>query len=184
MRIVSGKYGGRRLEAPKGRDVRPTSDKIRGAVFNSLRSRGAVADAVVLDVFCGTGALGLEALSQGAAQCTFVDKAKESLLATRNNISALGVDSDAVRVLKKDGLKLGACAEDISPATLAFLDPPYHKNLISEVLPMLKDGGWLAEGAVVVCESEKAYCFDLSDMFSVLDERIYGDTKIIVLEVC
>ncbi len=178
MRIVSGKYGGRRLEAPKGRDVRPTSDKIRGAIFNSLRSRGAVVDAVVLDVFCGTGALGLEALSQGALWCTFVDKSRESLLATHNNINVLGIHSDAVRVLKKDGLKLGACPEDISPATLAFLDPPYHKNLISEVLPILKEGGWLAEAAVIVCESEKAYSVDLRDMFSVLDERVYGDTKI------
>ena len=88
MRIVAGQYGGRRLEVPKGRDIRPTSDKVRGAIFNALRSRGAVEHARVLDAFCGTGALGLEALSQGAAH---LDKSRESLELARRNAAALGL---------------------------------------------------------------------------------------------
>ena len=92
MRIVSGLYGGRKIQAPKGRMVRPTTDKVRGAVFNMLQSRGLVDDAVVLDAFCGTGGMGLEALSRGAHSCTFVDSARDSLVCVKENISSLGAE--------------------------------------------------------------------------------------------
>ena len=94
MRIVAGRYGGRKLMVPKGRDIRPTSDKVRGAVFNMLDSRGAVQGALVLDAFCGTGALGFEALSRGARHCTFIDKNSESLKLCRANAQALGAEGE------------------------------------------------------------------------------------------
>lgn len=179
MRIVSGKYGGRKLAVPKNRDIRPTSDKIRGAVFNMLRSRGAIEGANVLDVFCGTGALGFEALSQGASHCTFIDKSRDSLNLARQNAAELGTEN-AARFFLKDAAKLGAKPDDVPPGTLAFLDPPYNKGLIAPTLEALQD--WLEENAVCVIEAEKAFNEELPQSFTVLDERDYGDTKILLLQ--
>lgn len=178
MRIVSGKYGGRRLEEPKGRDIRPTGDKVRGAVFNALRSRGAVEGAVVLDAFCGTGALGLEALSQGASTCTFVDKARESLDLCRRNAQALGA-VDAAQFLLRSAEKIGRKAEDMLPASLIFLDPPYGKGLVPAALEALSAGGWIEDGAWIAIESEKAFDGVLPGFCAVESEKTYGDTKVI-----
>jgi len=182
MRIVSGKYGGRKLSVPKTRDIRPTSDKIRGAVFNMLRSRGAIEDAVVLDIFCGTGALGLEALSQGAAFCTFVDNSRESLDLAQKNAAGFGAESAACFILK-DATKLGPKLDDITFATLAFLDPPYKQELVIPALNTLHDGGWLIEDALLVLEVEKGFDEALPRSFRLLDERDYGDTKILLLTI-
>ncbi len=208
MRIVAGQYGGRRLEVPKGRDIRPTSDKVRGAIFNALRSRGAVEEARVLDVFCGTGALGLEALSQGAAHCTFMDKARESLELAKRNAQNLGVlmppslrgglsarrgnpelqnvspdcfadtrnDEFSANFLLKDATKPGDCPGE--PFSLIFLDPPYNQSLIVPVLEKLVAGKWLRDGSIVVMEVEKAFRQGLPPAFEPLDEKTYGDTKI------
>ena len=114
MRIVSGQYSGRKLEVPKGRDIRPTSDKVRGAVFNALRSRGAVEDEKVLDAFCGSGALGLEALSQGASSCTFVDKSRHSLELAQRNAKALGLLSPSLQAdptFLRSPRKRGSCTD-------------------------------------------------------------------------
>ncbi|MCB1783884.1 MAG: 16S rRNA (guanine(966)-N(2))-methyltransferase RsmD [Alphaproteobacteria bacterium] len=178
MRIVAGVYGGRRLEAPKGRDIRPTSDKVRGAMFNALRSRGAVEGAQVLDAFCGSGALGLEALSQGAAECTFVDKARESLDLCQRNAETLGADWSA-RFLLKDTAKIGARSSDIMPADLVFLDPPYAKGLVGAGLKALDAGGWLVDGAWVVCEVEKGFSGALPEAYVVENEKAYGETRVI-----
>ncbi|HBR69531.1 MAG TPA: 16S rRNA (guanine(966)-N(2))-methyltransferase RsmD [Rhodospirillaceae bacterium] len=180
MRIVSGIYGGRRLAVPKGRDIRPTSDKVRGAVFNMLRSRGAAEGAQVMDVFCGTGALGLEALSQGAAFCTFIDKNRDSFNLARQNVTTLGAENES-RFILKDATKLGQRPEDIAPATLAFLDPPYKMNLAIPALIALQGGGWLAEGAVVVIEAEKGFNEPFPPSFKVVDTRSYGDTQVMLV---
>ena len=208
MRIVAGAYGGRRLEVPKGRDIRPTSDKVRGAIFNALRSRGAVEGARVLDAFCGTGALGLEALSQGAVHCSFLDKSRESLELAKRNAQALGLLSPSLRgaqrrgnpepqdgsrdcfagarndgktaeFLLKDSTKLGTCPYD--PFALIFLDPPYDQGLISPALAGLHDGGWLADGAFIVAETEKRWSGDIPPAYTALDEKTYGDTKVVFL---
>ncbi len=182
MRIVSGIYGGRRLIVPKGRDIRPTSDKVRGAVFNMLRSRGAVEGAQVLDVFCGTGALGLEAISQGAAFCTFIDKNRDPLDLARQNAQALGAEVQA-RFILKDAAKPGQKPEDIAPAALAFLDPPYKLGLVVPALAALHGGGWLAEGAVVVIEAEKGFNEPFPPPFKAVDMRSYGDTQVMLVLV-
>ncbi len=180
MRIVAGKFGGRVLETPKNRDIRPTSDKVRGAVFNALQSRGVVHEARVIDCFCGTGALGMEALSQGASSCTFIDKNRSSLDLARDNAARLGL-KDEVSFLLKDAAHLKAISEDVEKFTLAFLDPPYGQDLVEDTLDVLNIRGWLAPGAVCVVEVEKGYSGAVPKFYTLLDERTYGDTKILFL---
>lgn len=179
MKIVSGLYGGRRLNVPKGRDIRPTSDKIRGAVFNMLASRGAVDDAYVLDAFCGTGALGLEALSRGASSAIFWDKSRESLSLAKSNSEMLGADNAIFQV--KDASKAGVRPDNIVQSNLVFLDPPYNKDLIAPTLKALVAGGWLSQDVWVLCESERKHDLSLPEGFSVDHEKIYGETKIVLL---
>ncbi len=177
MKIVSGKFGGRKLISPYDDRVRPTSDKVRGAVFNMLQARDAIADATVLDAFCGTGALGLEALSRGAKFCRFMDLDRMSLdLAFENveNLSCLN-QSDFV---KCDATKMRQSDEAYS---LVFLDPPYHKNLVHEMLCVLKDGSHLCEGAWIVCETERQ-CDVSSQGYVLAQDRVYGLIKISLLQ--
>ena len=129
MRIVAGTHRGRILKTPTGSDIRPTSDKVRQAVFNTLNSRGAVVDAVVLDAFCGTGALGLEALSQGAEAAIFMDISATSLNLAKANATLLR-EEEASSFLLKDAGNPGQRPPSIPPATLLFLDPPYRRNLV------------------------------------------------------
>ena len=180
MRIIAGTHGGRRLLVPKGRDIRPTSDKIRGAIFNSLRSRGVAEDAVVLDGFCGTGALGLEALSQGAARCVFVDKDRTSLELARENATALGL-ADRSKFILKELAKYGQKSETEELFSLVFLDPPYNKNLVVPALITLDEGGRLASGAVLGIETEKGFKDSFPHTYTALDERVYGETKVLTL---
>lgn len=180
MRIVAGTYGGRKLQVPEGRDIRPTSDKIRGAVMNMLRSRDAIDGAVVVDAFCGTGALGLEALSQGAASCVFVDSARESLALAKDNAAMLGVGGT---FLLKDASKIGVRPSTFGMANLIFIDPPYKKDLILPTLGALQEGGWIAQGAWIVCEAEARFEAVWPAFVSLEAEKVYGDTKIILLQI-
>ncbi len=177
MKIVAGKYGGRKLIVSKGRDIRPTTDKVRGAVFNMLSSRGAVEGAKVLDVFCGSGALGLEALSRGAAHCSFIDKARSSIELARENVIALDA-MDYCDFAVRDSAKLLEKSSNNDAYSLVFLDPPYNKGLIPKALEKLIDGNWLERDAWIVCESERN--FELSETLgiSVDSEKTYGDIKI------
>lgn len=179
MRITGGQYRGRLLQAPEGRDVRPTSDKVRQAIFNILNARGLVQDSVVLDVFCGTGALGLEALSWGALCCTFIDKNRSSLDVCRDNYAALKIPAKFSYHLK-DAAALGQRPENEPAANLAFLDPPYNQNLIAPALAGLSAGGWLSAHAHVLIETEKGFK-ELLPAFETLMERDYGDTRIALL---
>ena len=178
MRIVAGEHRSRVLEAPKGDAVRPTSDKVRGALFNMLNSRGAVVDALVLDVFCGTGALGLEALSQGARRCAFIDKNKSSLDLAKRNIQTLK-ETARSQTLLLDGAKLPLRPINIEPATLVFLDPPYGKGLAVAGLKALAENEWLAGDCFCVVEESSA--ITPPDGFALLQERQYGDTHITLL---
>ena len=176
MRIVSGIYGGRKLTVPQGRDIRPTSDKVRGAIFNALRSRGAVEGAVVLDLFCGTGALGLEALSRGAASCTFIDKARSSVELAKENAAMLGAEGEFI---VRDAAKLGMAEERYE---LVFLDPPYKQGLVMAALEVLYEEGWLAQHAMVVVEAEREFSWPGHQAYALLDERTYKDTAVFYLE--
>lgn len=176
MRIVGGTHSSRKLETPKSDAVRPTSDKVRQAIFNMLQSRGVVQDAVVIDAFCGTGALGLEALSQGAKFCTFFDKNKNSLQTCKNNIDVLQ-EGENSKTIFKDIVKIEIKPDDMKPATLVFFDPPYHKNLIPQALQALYDGQWLDQSCFFVMETAKNEVIE-SSLVETENEKIYGDTKI------
>jgi 16S rRNA (guanine966-N2)-methyltransferase len=176
VRIIAGIYGGRRLETPKSDDIRPTSDKLRGAIFNALASRIDFDGITVLDICCGTGALGLEALSRGAGKAVFIDSARGSLDLARKNAAALGAHGI---FLLKDAAKLGDRPEDIAPAALFFCDPPYNKHIIPGTLQALASGGWLEPGAFSVLEMDKKESLALPSGFSADQEKIYGDTKVI-----
>jgi 16S rRNA (guanine966-N2)-methyltransferase len=181
MRIIGGTARGRQLKTPVGQDIRPTSDKVRLAIFNALFSRAGVVDAVVIDAFCGTGALGCEALSQGAARCLFFDIAKTSLNLAKENAAALGF-SDRADFFLKDASKLGDRPETVLPASLIFLDPPYRKGLVPLALSALKDGGWIKQGAIVVIETEKD-CTPLTLAAESLFDKTYGETRVTMLRI-
>ena len=175
MRVVAGLYGGRKLQVPKGRDIRPTSDKVRGAIFNTLGSIIRLDGVRVLDAFCGTGALGIEAISRGAAHCVFVDKARVSLDLARENVSVLGIEGQA-------DFKVGdACKVHFKggdPFDLVFLDPPYKQDMIVPVLEKLVEEEILSDQAVCVLEAEKNAVLDLPRQFELLKDKQYGDTLV------
>lgn len=176
MRIVAGKHRGRILNSPDNNLIRPTSDKVRLALFNALNSRGAVVDAVVLDAFCGTGALALEALSQGASQAILIDQAKASLELAKKNADMLKETENCVFILK-DATKISMRPDGQARATLCFLDPPYRKDILPAILQSLKANDWLDEECLIVAEMEKDY--ELRD-FKIESEKIYGETKILI----
>ncbi|HEU4839315.1 MAG TPA: 16S rRNA (guanine(966)-N(2))-methyltransferase RsmD [Micavibrio sp.] len=177
MRITGGEYRGRLLQSPRDRAIRPTSDKVRQAVFNILYSRGVVEGAAVLDAFCGTGALGLEALSRGALCCTFMDKNRASLRLAQDNFAALKMSAQHSFVLK-DAAKPGIKPPDMTAANLVFLDPPYKQGLIAQAIAGLTAGGWLAAEACLLMESEKGLDFAALEGCDVLMVRDYGDTRV------
>jgi 16S rRNA (guanine966-N2)-methyltransferase len=180
MRIVGGRFKGRTLAAPSGTSVRPTSDRVREAIFNIL-AHGVAGFAFegikVLDLFAGTGALGLEALSRGAAHCLFVEEDAEARASIRRNVEALGL-TGATRIFRRDATSLGAASHQ-GGAGLAFLDPPYGMALAERALLSLAQGNWLAAGAIVVIEEAKAAPVALPAGYADLDRRSWGDTQVL-----
>jgi len=181
MRIVAGRHRGRVINAPQGNDIRPTSDRVRESVFNILEHRdwgpgglSVVAGARILDGFCGTGALGLEALSRGGAHATFMDKNRVALALCRQNLDALG-ERSAADVLQGD------CLKPVRPPEacgLVLLDPPYKAGLAAPALSALRDAGWIASGAICVVETEAVGIPDFPDDFEKLDTRKYGAARV------
>jgi len=181
MRITSGRFGGRPITAPPDLRVRPTSDKVRQAVFNILEHRDfgfpfRLEGARVVDLFAGTGAMGLEALSRGAKYCLFVDDSAESRALIRTNVEALGL-TGASKIWRRDATRLGAL-DTLAPFDLAFLDPPYRKGLLAPALVSLRDGGWLNNPALAVAEAAEDEIIPSTDGFSMLEERVYRETRI------
>jgi 16S rRNA (guanine966-N2)-methyltransferase len=181
MRIVGGRHRGRALVAPPGRDIRPTSDRAREALFNIL-AHGAHADvltdAVVLDAFAGTGAFGLEALSRGAAEAYFIENARPALDALRRNIDALGETARA-HVRSGDATRPPPAPK---PATLAFLDPPYRSGMGPAAVDALAAAGWLAAAAVVILEISAKEEIAPPEGFEVADDRRYGAARLVFLK--
>jgi 16S rRNA (guanine966-N2)-methyltransferase len=182
MRITGGKLRGRRLVAPDDIRVRPTSDRTRQAIFNILRHKDfgigfSLESAAVLDLFAGTGALGIEAISHGARWCLLVDDSADSRALQRENVEALGL-TGATRIWRRDATDLGPLGPSAGgPFNLVFLDPPYRQDLIPKALKSLKDGGWLADKALLVAESDAAEPLETPG-FVLLDERDYGETRL------
>ncbi len=204
MRIVAGRHRGRRLEAPAGMAVRPTADRTREALFNILtqgklpwrapvggqgvgkqgvggqgaeRRGNPLAGARALDAFAGTGALGLEALSRGAAFVTFMENQAAALAACRNNIALLE-ETARSQALRCDVLRPPPAP---APCDLVLMDPPYNQGLASPALAALEAAGWLAPGALGVVELMAKEPFALPEGFEALDERKYGKARLVFL---
>ncbi len=182
MRIVGGEFRGRPLAAPRTGAIRPTTDRTREAVFNVLAHRfpQSLDNARVLDLFAGTGALGLEAMSRGASFCMFIEDSAEGRGLIRENVEAFGL-TGRTKIFRRDATGLGE-AGTVLPFGLVFADPPYGKGLGERALRSARDGGWLSPGALCVVEEAAAAAFDPGEGFSVVDERDYGDTTIRFIE--
>jgi 16S rRNA (guanine966-N2)-methyltransferase len=181
MRVVGGSLRGRTLAAPKSQSIRPTADRLREALFNILVHAydNPVEGARVLDLFAGTGALGIEALSRGAAFALFVDEGAEARALLRENVATLGLGGTS-RIFRRDATKLGP-AHPVEPFSLAFLDPPYGKGLAEQALASARAGGWLVPDALIVIEEAKKSAFAAPEGFAEIERRAYDDTEFVVL---
>jgi 16S rRNA (guanine966-N2)-methyltransferase len=181
MRIVGGDFRGRALATPRSQAIRPTADRLRETLFNILAHAygDPVPGARVIDLFAGTGAVGLEAISRGARFALFVDDAAEARGLIRANIDALGLGG-RTRLFRRDATRLGAIGP-IAPFSIAFLDPPYRRGLAERALQGLAEGGWLAPAALALVEEATDHDLDLPGGFERMEVRIYGETSLSIL---
>jgi 16S rRNA (guanine966-N2)-methyltransferase len=183
VKISGGKFRGRVLFEPKDSRVRPTSDKARQAIFNILAHNDfgtefVLEGAKVIDIFAGTGALGIEALSRGASFCLFIDDNAESRALIRSNIEALNL-TGVSKIWRRDGTELGPLAAGAGgPFDLAFLDAPYRQGLTQRALESLARGGWLAKNALVIAETAAGESLPAPSGFRLVDTRSYGETSV------
>ena len=183
MRITGGQFRGRTLVEPPDQRVRPTSDKVRQAIFNILAHHDfetgfRLEGARVIDVFAGTGALGLEALSRGAANALFIDDSAESRALIRRNVEAMNLTGVA-KIWRRDATEMGPLGTGAGgPFELAFLDAPYRKSLTERALMSLVAGGWLAPVALAVAETAADEKVEAPGGFKLLDSRSYGETAV------
>jgi 16S rRNA (guanine966-N2)-methyltransferase len=180
MRIIAGQFKGRKLLGFEGKDIRPTSDRTRESVFNLLMHGQYAGESIigqhVLDICCGTGALGLEALSRGARIATFIDTDKKSLELAKQNAMHCGV-THAAFFVQADAAKLPAARE---PASLVLIDAPYATPLLVPAYAALVRGGWLAPHALIVAEQERNVPVPTLDGAQLIDERSYGKPKVLI----
>jgi 16S rRNA (guanine966-N2)-methyltransferase len=181
MRVVGGRLRGRALTPPKSQAIRPTADRLRESLFNILLHvyGDPISGARVLDLFAGTGALGIEAASRGAAFTLFIDDSAEARALLRENVAALGLGGVS-RIFRRDATKLGP-AHPLAPFSLVFLDPPYGRGLAAQALAAARAGGWLAPAALLVVEEAAKPAFAAPEGCTELDRRRYDDTEFIFL---
>ena len=181
MRVVAGKFRGRTIKGPNSDAIRPTADRLRDSLFNILVHAygNPILDARVLDLFAGTGALGIEAISRGAHSVLFVEDSAEGRALLRENVDtfALGAIS---RIFRRDATKLGLVHPN-EPFNLVFCDPPYRKGLAELALASARMGGWLTPGAIVIVEEATDAKFAAPDGFEELERRVYDDTEFTIL---
>jgi len=176
MRIDAGSHRGIRLATPEGLDTRPTADRARQAVFNILMNTyDAIRDAKVLDVFAGSGAMGLEALSRGAERASFIESDRSAAEAIKKNIAACR-EQPRAQLFINDALKPPRVAANWGPASLVFLDPPYGKDLMVPTLQALHEAGWFAPDALLIAEMHRKDAF-AAEGFELLDDREYGKAR-------
>lgn len=185
LTVIAGKYRGKKLRTKASASIRPTGSRARGAVFNILmhgkfgtHENSPLIDKSVIDLFCGTGALGIEALSRGAAHVTFVDQSSESIALVRENVAHMQAESN-VHFIRSDSTALPVAR---TSCHLAFLDPPYNSGLAVKSLASLDTQGWLENGAIAVVELSKKEHLTPPEHYTIFDEREYGNTKIVFLE--
>jgi len=179
MRIVAGKYRGKKLWAPEGKDVRPTSERAREAIFNILYSHfgGDYANMNIADIFAGTGAFGFEALSRGFKSVTFVDI---DTAAVQKNAKLFTAESDKIKIVRADATKLPRIRQKFN---MVFTDAPYARGLTEKALQQLLSQEWVADKAVCIVEVRKDEIFPLPEAFELLDERVYGLARVIFLRL-
>jgi 16S rRNA (guanine966-N2)-methyltransferase len=181
MRVVGGRLRGRALKGPQSQAIRPTADRLRESLFNILiHAYGdPIENARVLDLFAGTGALGIEALSRGAAFALFVDDGVEARALLRANVETLGLGG-TTKVFRRDATRLGP-AHSVEPFSLVFADPPYGKGLAEKALASARGGGWLVPDALAAVEEATASRFKAPEGFEELERRAYDDTEFVFL---
>ena len=180
MRIVGGAFRGRTLKTASGPGYRPATGRVRESVFSMLQSCGVVWDGLrVLDAFAGSGALGFECLSRGARSVTFVEKQSRACAVLQENARALGLSSDTARIIRRDVLRMPA-GQGEERFGLCFLDPPYGRGLLQPALEQLLNGLWLEPDAVICAEVEKDLVLDFACDLSVLRDRVFGQTRILI----
>jgi 16S rRNA (guanine966-N2)-methyltransferase len=181
VRIVGGRLKGRVLHGPPDSEIRPTSDRLRETIFNILAHAydDPLTDASVIDLFAGTGAMGLEALSRGARRALFVELAAKARALIRANIDALDLGG-ATRIFRRDARKLGE-APPGERFSIAFLDAPYDQHLSEQALTALRDGNWLAPQALVIVEERADAELLVPAGYQILETRLYGETKVVIL---
>lgn len=184
MRIISGKHRGRRIAMKDDINIRPTSGRTREAIFNILmhasfgqNGENPLVNKRVVDIFCGTGGLGLEALSRGASHVTFVDRNPQSLALARQNVAHCKENDNAV-FIRSDSTQLPPA---VIPCALAFADPPYDKDQAAPALVSLRKSNWLEQGAIVVLEISARELIKLPEGFEQIDIRTYGNSKVLFL---
>ncbi len=183
LRIIAGKHRGRKIFMKEGNDIRPTGGRAREAIFNILMhgqfggENSPLIDKRVVDLFCGSGALGLEALSRGAAHVTFVDQSAESLGLVKSNLEYFG-EEQSCKTFRCDSSNLPKAQAKYS---LAFMDPPYKSGLAPKALASLANGGWLEPDAVAVAEVSQKETIDVPPMYTLIDQRDYGNNRIYFL---
>jgi 16S rRNA (guanine966-N2)-methyltransferase len=181
MRVVGGHLRGRMLAAPPSQAIRPTAERLRESLFNILlHSYGdPVSGARVLDLFAGTGALGIEALSRGAAFALFIDQSVEARALLRENIAALGLGGIS-RIFRRDATRLGD-VHPLAPFSLAFLDPPYGQGLAAAALASARAGAWFTPEALIIVEEGAKAALAAPEGFTELERRRYDDTEFVFL---
>jgi 16S rRNA (guanine966-N2)-methyltransferase len=180
MRIDAGSHRGLKLAVPEG-ETRPTADRARQAVFNILvHTYDAIRDAKVLDVFAGSGALGLECLSRGAARASFIESDRAAAEVIKRNVAACKEQARSQLFVADATRPPRAVGETWAPCSLVFLDPPYGKDLLAPTLRALRDAGWIAADGLVVAEMHRKDALDL-DGFETLDDRTYGKARFMFL---
>jgi len=181
MRIVGGRLRGRTLVGPKSQAIRPTSDRLRESLFNILAHAygDPITGARVLDLFAGTGALGLEALSRGAEFTLFMDVGAEARALMRQNVEALGLGGVS-RIFRRDATKLGS-VHPLEPFSLVFLDPPYRQGLAERALLSVTAGRWATSNALIVVEEATDAAFTTPETFEEVERRTYDDTELVFL---
>ena len=181
MRVVAGKFRGRTIHGPKSDAIRPTADRLRESIFNILVHAygNPILDARVLDLFAGTGALGIEAISRGARFALFVEDSTEGRALLRENVEAFALGGVA-KIFRRDATQLGVVHPN-EPFTVVFCDPPYRKGLAERALTSARGGGWLAPRAIAVVEEAVDAKFTAPEGFEELERRAYDDTEFAIL---
>lgn len=179
MRIVAGKYRGKKLWSPTGKDIRPTSERAREAIFNILYSKigGDYSALNMVDIYAGTGAFGFEALSRGFNSVTFADI---DTTAVQKNAKLFPTEADKIKIITTDATKLPIARQKFD---LIFMDAPYARGLTEKTLSQIIKQQWLAENGICIVEIRKDEKFEIPEVFEVLDERLYGPAKVMFLKL-